>query len=54
MGWAQWEGTGIDADWWEYARDAGEALTSSFFEGFTPLTWLVICLQVTGGLLGGK
>lgn len=30
-----------------------EQFYGSFFEGFDGLTWFVVFLQVTGGLLGG-
>lgn len=51
--------TGLPVVLWE-SRDGltdggwkdGSAI-QSFFEGFTGVTWLVIFLQVTGGLLGG-
>ena len=44
-----WEGLS-----WNGTRGSVGFFYGEFFEGFNGLTWVVVFLQVTGGLLGGK
>ena len=46
-------------NWWEGfswggTRGSVGYFYGEFFEGFNGLTWVVVFLQVTGGLLGGE
>ncbi|GAA6025324.1 hypothetical protein JCM10207_006246 [Rhodosporidiobolus poonsookiae] len=38
-------------DWWEKASYLARTASGSFFDGFNAITWVVIALQLTGGLL---
>lgn len=44
-------GTGMGIEEWSRVKDV---LGNEFFKGFNKVTWIVIALQVIGGLLGGK
>ncbi|KAI5481611.1 UDP-galactose transporter [Pseudohyphozyma bogoriensis] len=46
-GWA-----GVDEGWWDSGGWGASLFLSSFFEGFGGMAWLVVFLQVSGGLLG--
>ncbi|GAA5833644.1 hypothetical protein JCM11251_003192 [Rhodosporidiobolus azoricus] len=37
--------------WWEKAHQVARAAGEGFFDGFNGITWVVIALQITGGLL---
>lgn len=39
--------------WWERASYVARAAGGNFFDGFNGITWLVVALQITGGLLSG-
>lgn len=50
----QWEGRGATSGWIEMFVVFSRIGLESFLEGFDGLTWVVVGLQVIGGLLGGK
>lgn len=43
----------LDEGWWAAGEWAARTAAWTFFDGFNAVTWMVIFLQVTGGLLGG-
>lgn len=49
-----WEIIRNGEGWVEMSTGIGKVWLEEFFEGFDSLTWIVIILQVIGGLLGGK
>lgn len=49
-----WEMIRNGGGWIEISTGIGKVWLGEFFEGFDSLTWIVIILQVIGGLLGGK
>lgn len=46
---------GLEGDWMLAGRGGGgNSVLGTVFQGFNAMTWLVIAMQISGGLLGGE